>query len=68
MTVLHRFLKDDRGTATIEFLFVFPVIFLIFTASFESSMYMARSIMLDRSVDLVVRQLRLGNYDNISHQ
>ena len=68
MTVLHRFLKDDRGTATIEFLFVFPVIFLISTASFESSMYMARSIMLDRSVDLVVRQLRLGNYDNISHQ
>ena len=68
MKKLHRFLKDDRGTATIEFLFVFPVIFLVFTASFESSMYMARSIMLDRSVDLVVRQLRLGNYANISHQ
>jgi Flp pilus assembly protein TadG len=68
MTALHRFLKDDRGTASIEFLLVFPIIFLVFTASFESSMYMARYIMFDRSVDLVVRQLRLGNYASITHQ
>lgn len=68
MTALRRFLKDERGTATIEFLFVFPVIFLVFTASFESSMYMARYIMFDRSVDMVVRQLRLGNYAGITHQ
>jgi Flp pilus assembly protein TadG len=68
MTALRRFLKDDRGSATIEFLFVFPIIFLVFTASFESSMYMARYIMFDRSVDLVVRQLRLGNLKSITHQ
>jgi Flp pilus assembly protein TadG len=68
MTALRRFLKDDRGSATIEFLFVFPIIFLVFTASFESSMYMARYIMFDRAVDVVVRQLRLGNLKSITHQ
>ncbi len=68
MTALRRYLQDERGTATIEFLFVFPIIFLVFTASFESSMYMARYIMFDRAVDLVVRQLRLGNFPNVTHQ
>lgn len=68
MTSLRQFLKDERGSSTIEFLFVFPIIFLVFTASFESSMYMARYIMFDRSVDLVVRQLRLGNLKSITHQ
>ena len=38
MTALHRFLKDDTGEAAIEFLLIFPIIFTIFTASFESSM------------------------------
>ncbi|NHB76928.1 TadE/TadG family type IV pilus assembly protein [Rhodobacter calidifons] len=68
MTAFRRFLNDDSGTATIEFLFVFPVVFLIFTASFESSMYMARYIMLERGVDEVIRQVRLGNARNLTHQ
>lgn len=68
MTLFRRFLKDETGTATIEFLFVFPIIFTIFTASFESSMYMARYAMLDRGVDIVVRQIRLGAFANMTHQ
>jgi hypothetical protein len=68
MTSLRRFLKDDSGTATIEFLFVFPLVFMVFTASFESSMYMARYVMLDRGVFDVIRQVSLGNFRNLSHQ
>ena len=68
MTALRQFLREESGTSSIEFLLVFPMIFLVFTASFESSMYMARYIMFDRSVDLVVRNLRLGNLKNITHQ
>jgi hypothetical protein len=68
MSTLHSFLKDDSGEASIEFVFVFPIIFLVFTAGFESSMYMARYIMFDRAVDLVVRQLRLGTLTNVTHQ
>lgn len=60
MKQLRAFLRDDSGEATIEFLFVFPIIFLIFTASVESSVYMAKYVMFDRAVDLTVRQLRLG--------
>ena len=52
MTAIRRFLKDESGTASIEFLFVFPIVFMVFTASVESSMYMARYVMLDRGVDL----------------
>jgi hypothetical protein len=68
MNRLGRFLKDDSGTATIEFLFVFPIIFTIFTASFESSLYMAKYVMFDRGVDLVMRQVRLGNATGMTHQ
>lgn len=68
MTRLGQFLADERGTATIEFLFVFPVIFTVFTASFESSLYMAKYVMFERGVDIVIRQVRLGNGRNITHQ
>jgi Flp pilus assembly protein TadG len=68
LTRFAQFLKDDRGTATIEFLFVFPMIFTVFTASFESSLYMAKYVMFERSVDLVVREIRLGNVPNPTHQ
>lgn len=68
MTGFRHFLKDETGTGPIEFVFVFPVIFMIFTISFESSMFMARFVMFDRAVDQVVRQIRLGNFRNFSHQ
>jgi hypothetical protein len=68
MSALRSFLKDDSGEAAIEFLFVFPILFLVFTASFESSMFMARYVMFDRAVDLTVRQLRLRTLLNPTHQ
>jgi TadE-like protein len=67
MTRLGRFLRDETGTASIEFVFMFPIVFLIFTASFESSLYMVRHVMFERAVDLVVRDIRLGKMDGISH-
>jgi hypothetical protein len=67
MTRFRRFLRDEQGTATIEFVFMFPIVFLIFTASFESSLYMVRNVMFERAVDLTVRQIRLGNMDGVSH-
>jgi TadE-like protein len=68
MSLIHSFLKDDSGEATIEFVFVFPIVFLIFTASFESSMFMAKSVMFDRAVDKTVRKLRLGTLSDVSHE
>jgi Flp pilus assembly protein TadG len=68
MNMFSAFLKDDSGEAVIEFAFIFPIIFLVFTASIESSMFMAKSVMFDRAVDLTVRQLRLGTLTNLSHE
>lgn len=68
MNSLRKFLRDDRGSTPIEFVLVFPVVFLVFTVSFESSMFMARHVMFDRAVDETVRDIRLGVLRNTSHQ
>lgn len=58
------FRKDDRGTASIEFVVMFPLVFAMFYASFESGYMVLRAAMLERSLDLTVRDLRLGNLKN----
>lgn len=68
MTWLSRFLRDESGVAAIEFALVFPTVFMVFTASFESSMFMARLVMFERAVDETVRDIRLGVTRNITHQ
>lgn len=68
MTSLRSFVADERGTATIEFALLVPIILMIFFASFESSFYMIRKVMLERSVDIVVRDIRLGNLDSLTHR
>ena len=60
------FLADERGTATIEFVLIIPLVLTIFMASFESSLFMIRHVFLERSVDLVVRDLQLGNLDYLT--
>jgi hypothetical protein len=57
---LQRFAREEDGTSTIEFLFVFPIIFTTFIATFESGFYTLRFVMLDRALDMTVRELRLG--------
>lgn len=68
MTGIHRFINDERGTVTIEFVMLAPVVLMIFFASFESSFYMIRSVMLERSVDIIVREIRLGTVDGLNHR
>jgi Flp pilus assembly protein TadG len=67
MRQLRQFLRSDDGNMSIEFFFVFPMVFMIFTASLESSLFMIRHIMLERSVDVVVRAIRLGQLDGVTH-
>lgn len=59
---LARGFRREDGTATIEFVMAVPVLLTIFMASFESGLLMTRSIMLEQSVDLTMRELRLGHY------
>ena len=60
-SMLRRFRRnEDGGTSTVEFVILFPAFLAIFLSSFESGLMMVRNVMLERAVDLNVRQLRLG--------
>ena len=64
MTHVRRVMVSESGTATLEFVLCIPVIMAIFMASVESGMLMTRYILLEQSVDTVMRNLRLGQYPN----
>lgn len=64
---LRRFWRRDDGTATVEFVLTVPVLLMIFMASLESGLLMTRYISLERAVDMTVRNLRLGQYPNPTH-
>ena len=54
-----KFRKNEEGTATVEFVITLLPIFTIFMSSFEAAYLTARYIMLDRAMDIVVREIRL---------
>lgn len=59
---LKALFRNEDGTATLEFVIAVPVMLIIFAGSFESGLFMTRSILLDRAVDMTMRELRLGHY------
>jgi hypothetical protein len=63
----RRFRKDASGSATVEFVILFPIFMTLFVSCFELGTVMLRQTMLDRSVDMTVRQIRLGAVDNVTH-
>jgi len=65
---LKRAVLSDDGTATIEFVILFPAIMTIFLSSFEVSIYLTRTVLLDRALDLNVRLLRLGTLEPATSQ
>jgi len=61
------FAGRDDGVASVEFVIAVPILFTIFMASFESGLLMVRSILLEQSVDRVIREVRLGHLPNATH-
>lgn len=59
---LRCFGLSESGTAAVEFVMAVPLLMAIFMASFESGFLMIRSLMLEQSVDMTMRELRLGHY------
>ncbi len=55
------FRKSQEGSATVEFVVLFPAFIFLFLTGFESGYYMVRNVMLERAVDVAVRDVRLGN-------
>lgn len=66
--IFRKFARSQNGTATVEFVILFPVFMTLFVSVFESGLMMTRLTMLERGLDLTVRAIRLspGNA-NITH-
>lgn len=62
-SLFHRFLEDEGGTASIEFVLVFPVFLGFFLMTYESGVYSLRQVMLEHGVDVTVREVRIGVID-----
>ncbi len=67
--LLSRFRRDRKGSSTVEFVLIFPGFLAILFVAYESGMMMVRNVLLERGVELAVRELRLGTvpaprYDN----
>jgi hypothetical protein len=54
--------REEDGTATIPFLLFLPFFMMLVISSLEMGMLMLRHVMLERALDMSVRDLRLGNF------
>ncbi|MFT4702103.1 MAG: Flp pilus assembly protein TadG [Yoonia sp.] len=61
------FYRKEDGTSTLEFMMVLPAAMFFFAASYESGMIGLRNVMLERAVDVTVRQVRIGAVEDPSH-
>jgi hypothetical protein len=64
---LRRFARRDDGTATVEFVILFPLFIVLMVSGFEAGMLMTRQMMLERGLDLTMRALRLDQIPNPNH-
>ena len=60
LPALKRFAADESGVSTVEFAIVFPFFLMILMASFELSFVTLKHAMLERGLDMAVRDIRLG--------
>lgn len=68
LRLFKRFRNSQSGAvAALEFCLGIPAFLWLFMASFESAMLMTRFVMMERSVDLAMRELRLGHLPGITH-
>ena len=64
---LRRFRGSEQGSATVEFAIMFPFFITLFLSSVEMGMIHLHHSMLERGLDMAVRDIRLGTGSNPSH-
>lgn len=64
---VRRAWRDESGTATIPFVIFFPFMITLVVSSLELGFVMTRHVMLERAVDLSVRDLRLNLVGTLTH-
>jgi hypothetical protein len=63
---LRRLRDREEGTSSIEFVLLFPIFMSLFLSSIELGVVMIRQVMLERALDIAVRDLRLGAWPNVT--
>jgi len=63
----RKFRRSTDGTASVEFVIIFPVVMSLVLMAVEMGVYMTRSLMLDRAIDISMRSLRLGELTPMTH-
>ncbi len=61
------FSQDSSGSAAVEFVMIAPLYFALMFSTFEAGWLMTKSMMLERGMDLTMRDLRLGVHTNPTH-
>jgi Flp pilus assembly protein TadG len=61
LSLLRRFRRSEAGSAAVEFVIAVPLVLAFLFSSIDFGVVMLRQVFLDRSVDIAVRQVRLGN-------
>ncbi len=64
---LKRFGKEEDGQIFVEFILSVPVFIGLMLISVELGMFTFKQVMLDRGLDIAVRQIRLGTGQNLTH-
>lgn len=57
---LRRLIRDEGGSASVEFVLVFPVYLSFMLMSIELGFVTMRHTLLERGLDMAVREVRLG--------
>lgn len=63
---VRRFRRDEDGGPTVEFVLVFMPFMILVVSAFELGYLMTRHVMLERGVDMAVREVRLNTSAQIS--
>ena len=56
----------ERGGSTVEFVLLLPAFLVVFISSMEGALLLTRQVMLERAVDIAVREIRLGPGETIT--
>lgn len=64
---LRAFGLSENGVASVEFVVVFPFFVGVFLSSYEVAIMNIRAVMMERAVDIAVREIRLSGGANIQH-
>lgn len=63
----RRFRKDEEGNGSVEFFIVIPSFIMLMLMSIELSFITMRHTLLERGLDMAVREIRLGTGEPSSH-